>query len=122
MAIRFRPKQWAAKNLSIDTGRGSGSGTRQSGQDRSDERAFDPADSIGAQTRMPEHVAAILHRACSDCHTDRTRWPRYGKVAPFQWLISADVYGARAHLNLSSWGRYKPEERNERLIGMCEMV
>ena len=82
----------------------------------------DAAETIEAHTRMPQGVSAIFLRACSDCHTERTRWPWYSKVAPFQWLIAADVYGGRAHLNLSRWGRFNAEERTERLAGICEMV
>ena len=82
----------------------------------------DAAETIEAQTRMPQRVAAIFQRACTDCHTERTHWPWYSKVAPFQWLITADVYGGRSRLNLSTWGRYKGDERTERLAGICEMV
>ncbi len=82
----------------------------------------DDTSTIEAHTRMPQNVAAILGRACADCHTERTNWPWYSKVAPFQWMIAADVYGGRAHLNLSTWSRYKVEERSERLAGICEMV
>ena len=82
----------------------------------------DPAQVIEAHTRMPANVAAIFAGACQDCHSERTVWPWYSAVAPFHWLMSADVYAARSHLNLSAWGRYTPEERTERLIGICKMV
>jgi hypothetical protein len=36
--------------------------------------------------------------------------------------MAADVYAARSHMNFSTWGRYTPEERTERLIGICEVV
>src|SRR5690348_13356087 len=77
--------------------------------------AVERADSIEAQTQMPRKVAAIFHRACGDCHTESTRWPWYSRVAPFLWLMTADVYGAREHMNLSRWGRYTTEERTDRL-------
>jgi len=82
----------------------------------------DPAQGIEAHTRMPANVASIFRRACQDCHSERTDWPWYSAVAPFHWLMTADVYTARSHMNLSAWGRYTPEERTERLIGICEMV
>jgi hypothetical protein len=82
----------------------------------------DPADTIEAQAQMPGNVAAILQRACRDCHSEKTHWPWYSSVAPMHWLMAADVYGGRDHLNLSRWGRYSAEERTERLIGICEMV
>ena len=83
---------------------------------------FKPAESIERQIQMPQNVAAIFHRACQNCHSEQTQWPWYSSVAPFQWLITADVYGAREHMNLSTWGRYTPEERTGRLVAICEMV
>ncbi len=80
------------------------------------------SDAIEAHSKMPENVAIIFRRACQDCHSQRTAWPWYSAVAPVHWLMAADVYGARSHMNLSEWGRYTPEERTERLIGICEMV
>ena len=84
--------------------------------------AADPAQAIEAHTRMPANVAAVFRRACQDCHSERTEWPWYSAVAPFHWLMAADVYAARNHMNLSAWGRYTPEEQMERLIGICEKV
>jgi hypothetical protein len=82
----------------------------------------DSAQGIEAYSVLPEKVTAILGRACRNCHSERTEWPWYSAVAPFQWLMTADVYAARAHMNLSTWGRYTPEERTGRLIAICEMV
>src|SRR5262245_49282172 len=81
-----------------------------------------PAETIESQTRMPAHVSSIFRRACQDCHSARTEWPWYTAVAPFHWLLTADVYAAREHLNLSTWGRYNNEERTGSLIGICKMV
>ena len=81
-----------------------------------------PAETIESQTRMPANVAAIFRRACQDCHSARTEWPWYSAVAPVRWLMAADVYSARQHFNLSTWGRYKEDERTGSLIGICEMV
>ena len=82
----------------------------------------DRAETIESQTGMPAKVAAIFGRACQNCHSERTEWPWYSAVAPIHWLMAADVYGARQHMNLSTWGRYTEEERTASLIGICEMV
>ena len=81
-----------------------------------------PAETIESQTRMASNIAAIFRRACQDCHSERTEWPWYSAVAPFRWLMAADVYAAREHMNLSTWGRYNEEERTGSLIGICEVV
>ena len=84
--------------------------------------AENPAAAIDAHTQIPASVAGVLRRTCQNCHSERTDWPWYSAIAPAHWLMAADVYAARSHMNLSTWGRYTPEERTERLIGICEMV
>src|SRR5690242_763064 len=74
------------------------------------------AGSIGTRTRRAPNVAASFRRACQDCHTELTYWPWYANIAPFQWLVTGDVYGAREHMSLSKWGRYTGEEQMDRLI------
>ncbi len=49
---------------------------------------------------------SILRRACLDCHSQQTRWPWYGYVAPLSWLIERDVRNARNALNFSQWPKY----------------
>ncbi len=44
-------------------------------------------------------------RACFDCHSNETRWPWYGYVAPISWLLVHDVEDGRRHLNFSEWQR-----------------
>jgi mono/diheme cytochrome c family protein len=44
-------------------------------------------------------------RACFNCHSNRTRWPWYANVAPFSWVVQADVEGARDIVNFSEWNR-----------------
>jgi hypothetical protein len=44
-------------------------------------------------------------RACFNCHSNRTKWPWYANVAPFSWVVQADVEGARDIVNFSEWNR-----------------
>jgi hypothetical protein len=71
---------------------------------------------------MPAQIAAILHRACRDCHTDHTDWRWYSSVAPMLWLMVADVNAGREHISLSKWGRYRLGEQLARLGTICKMV
>ena len=47
----------------------------------------------------------LFARSCADCHSNRTRWPWYSRVAPLSWLVASDVREAREHLNVSEWDR-----------------
>ncbi|HUK64939.1 MAG TPA: heme-binding domain-containing protein, partial [Dongiaceae bacterium] len=47
----------------------------------------------------------LFFRACRDCHSNETVWPWYAAVAPGSWLMRWDVDDARAHFDVSEWGR-----------------
>jgi hypothetical protein len=47
-------------------------------------------------------------RACFDCHSNNTRWPRYADIAPFSWVVEHDVNIARDVVNFSEWNRDFP--------------
>jgi hypothetical protein len=73
-------------------------------------QAFNPAPvnppvtaDLVAAMHPPAAVAAALHAACYDCHSNATRWPLYARVAPVSWLIASDVKAGRQHLNFSEW-------------------
>ena len=55
---------------------------------------------------------ALAERACFDCHSNRTRWPAYRRLAPASWLIQHDVSEGRAELNFSEWQRPQEEATN----------
>jgi Haem-binding domain len=66
----------------------------------------------------PLPVAAMLRRACYDCHSNETRWPWYSSVAPVSWLIVRDVNLGRKEINFSEWGSYYPRTRRRKLEWM----
>ncbi len=57
-----------------------------------------------------EEVRALAERACFDCHSDRTRWPWYSRVAPVSWVLWYDVTQGREKLNFSDWDRHAHAE------------
>jgi hypothetical protein len=73
-----------------------------------DNPPIDPASAIEAHIELPETIAATLDRSCMDCHSNRTRWPWYSRVAPGSWLVRSDVATARSVLNLSEWTLHAP--------------
>jgi hypothetical protein len=56
-----------------------------------------------ANNASPPPVAALLHAACYDCHSNETKWPWYAHIAPASLLVASDVNEGRRHLNLSEW-------------------
>ena len=70
----------------------------------------------------PPEVAAVLRRACYDCHSHETVWPWYSRVAPISWLVAHDVREGREELNFSAWDRYDPAKRRKKLAKTVEEV
>jgi Haem-binding domain len=83
---------------------------------------FDVAVSLERTTPVPASVKAILDRSCKDCHSNETRWPGYGYVAPMSWLLVRDVGEGRDHLNFSEWGASDAGTQRDSLIEMCRQV
>lgn len=67
-------------------------------------------------------VMDILRRSCFDCHSNRTDWPWYSRLAPASWLVNHDVAEGRDHLNFSEWNRYAVGERAEKWEEILEEV
>lgn len=82
----------------------------------------DPAQAIAASVNVPSDVAAILARACQDCHSHHTTWPWYSRIAPVSWLVINDVHEGRRELNFSEWGRSNARRQDRKLKEICEQV
>lgn len=67
-------------------------------------------------------IASILNRSCDDCHSNRTVWPWYSRVAPVSWLVVSDVNRGRRRVNFSEWGSYPADKRSKLLVAICKEV
>ncbi|WP_375723505.1 heme-binding domain-containing protein [Arcobacter sp. KX21116] len=55
----------------------------------------------------------LFDKACANCHSNKTTYPWYSKVAPISWLVASDVEEGRDHLNVSMWGVQKRNKGDE---------
>jgi hypothetical protein len=62
-----------------------------------------PGHDLAATNAPPPEIAAVIKRACYDCHSFQTVWPWYSHVAPVSWIIVNDVNSARGAMNFSDW-------------------
>ncbi len=83
---------------------------------------FDEARAIQFHVEMNPEVSAILSRACYDCHSNRTEWPWYSKVAPMSWLVISHVSDGRRHLNFSEWQKYDRSKAVKKMQEIDEEV
>ncbi len=78
--------------------------------------------SVEADPSVPAPVKAVLRRACMDCHSEQTRVPWYGRVAPVSWMLARDVGKGREAMNLSRWLQERPSMRMALAAIACEDV
>lgn len=67
-------------------------------------------------------VSDVLNRACINCHSNETRWPRYSSIAPVSWLVENHVLEACKQVNFSRWQEYGPEGQRQLLEQISEKV
>ena len=84
--------------------------------------AVDQGLSLQSHAQVSPQVSAILDRSCSDCHSNKTRWPWYSNVAPVSWFVIGHVNEGRQNLNFSEWGRYDRREAEGLLKQMCQLA
>jgi cytochrome c len=75
---------------------------------------------LGAEIAPP--VAGVFERSCANCHSEKTQWPWYSRLAPMSWVVETDVKEARKHLNLSRWDRLDPDEQRLALTSIVKAI
>ena len=86
-------------------------------------RTNPPTDSsrtVFALMTVPSRTAAVLERACRDCHSNDTRWPWYSHVAPVSWFVIDHVNHGRSHFNYSDWAQYKSADAKKLIEDSCK--
>lgn len=81
---------------------------------------IDPSHAI--QAHVSRELGAILDRSCGDCHSNRTVWPPFTRVAPLSWLYAYAVAGGRKAVNFSEWSTYSPAQQRQLLDAACRDV
>jgi hypothetical protein len=81
--------------------------------------AINPSRTIQAHPGIESGLVSVLDRACRDCHSNATVWPRYTQIAPVSWLMSYGVTKGREAVNFSEWASYPPEAQRMLLAASC---
>ena len=71
---------------------------------------------------IPPSVAGVIAHACVNCHSEKTQWPWYSRVAPGSWLVENDVKHAREHLNLSRWDDLQQVDQRMLLTAIATVI
>jgi hypothetical protein len=78
-----------------------------------------PERTLAARVAVSAEAAAVLDRACRDCHSNDTRWPWYSNLAPVSWFVIDHVDHGRRHLNYSDWAQYPKHDAERLLKNIC---
>lgn len=62
--------------------------------------------------QVPNEVKEIINTSCADCHSNKTKYPWYSKIAPVSWYIAHHVNEGREHLNFSDWTTYNKYQKD----------
>ena len=83
--------------------------------DRSIPDNIDGMQDFITMTKPRAELATLMVDACYDCHSYKTKYPWYAKVAPVKFWIQNHVVEGREHLNFSTWGSYEPKKADHKL-------
>lgn len=62
--------------------------------------------------QVPNEVKEIIKTSCADCHSNKTKYPWYSKIAPVSWFIAHDINEGTEHLNFSEWTTYNKDQKD----------
>ncbi|NOT47777.1 MAG: heme-binding domain-containing protein [Acidobacteria bacterium] len=71
---------------------------------------------------VPPDVQMVLSRSCNDCHSNKTIYPWYSRITPFNWFLADHIDEGRREVNFSEWGTYSNKKKAHKLDEICEKV
>lgn len=74
------------------------------------------------ETKPNQEIQAILTSQCFDCHSNKTTYPWYAKIAPVSFWINHHVEEGKEHLNFSAWDTYDAKKKKHKLHEVEEEV
>jgi hypothetical protein len=89
--------------------------------DRTNKAVDKKADFVNV-LQTPENIQEVLKKACYDCHSDQTIYPKYAYIAPISWPIKNHVNEGRKHLNFSEWGIFNKDLKKNMLENSVKSV
>jgi len=74
------------------------------------------------ETNPTEEVTQLLKTHCYDCHSNQTRYPWYGEIAPFSYWLAEHIEHGKEELNFSDWASYSAKRKDHKLDEVIEEV
>lgn len=80
------------------------------------------ASGVTKQFNVPSNVQGLLRTACSDCHSNNTRYPWYANIQPMGWLLADHIKEGKAALNFDEFGSYSKRRQLSKLKSIAGSV
>lgn len=74
------------------------------------------------ETEADGKMQALLFNACSDCHSNSTKYPWYNQITPVNFWMKGHVDEGKEHLNLSDWSTFSNKKKAHKLEETYELV
>lgn len=74
------------------------------------------------ETKPSKEIAAILEKQCYDCHTNKTEYPWYSKIAPVSLWMADHIEEGNEHFDLTNWNNYNDKKKDHKLDELIEEV
>ena len=71
---------------------------------------------------VPVTIDSILEKACTDCHSNHTRYPWYTNIQPAGWLLNRHIRQGKNELNFSEFGSYSKRRQVSKLSGIASSI
>lgn len=71
---------------------------------------------------VPAEIAVVLKKSCNDCHSNKTEYPWYSKIAPVSWYLALHVNDGKEHLNFSEWNSYNKNQKQHIINDIQEVL
>lgn len=71
---------------------------------------------------MPDTVASLIQAACTDCHSNNTRYPWYTSIQPIAWYTARHIKKGKEELNLDELLSYSLKKQISKLESIGEQL
>ncbi len=69
---------------------------------------------------VPDNVSVVLKSACTDCHSNNSKYPWYFNVQPVAWWLADHINDGKKHFNLDEFATYTLKKQDHKLEELIE--
>jgi len=83
---------------------------------------LDPELDMLSLVSPPATTAALIRKACYDCHSNHTDYPWYSWISPVSLYLNRHIQKGKEELNFSVYGQLEKADKIGLLADCCDVV